>query len=74
MAAKDLDERDTGNLRCPDSVEITENMGEWFVRVVRDGKVEITVFQVEAYAESFAAGQRAGLNSVRKPPAPSIKA
>lgn len=42
----------------PDSVEITENMGEWFVRVVRHGKAEISTFEAEAFALSFASGQR----------------
>ena len=45
-----------------DCVEITENMGEWFVRVVRSGKAQLSTFEVEAYARSFAAGQRAGLH------------
>lgn len=46
----------------PDSVEITENMGEWFVRVVRSGKADVRTFEQESYARSFAAGQRSGLH------------
>ena len=42
----------------PDSVEIIENMGEWFVRVVRAGKAYVTTFEVESYARAFAEGQR----------------
>ncbi|MGX9148339.1 hypothetical protein [Mesorhizobium sp. 128a] len=49
---------DTG---CADSVEITENLGEWFVRVVRNGKVHVSTFEVESYARAFAEGQRIGL-------------
>lgn len=29
--------------KTPDSVEVTENLGEWFVRVVRNGKATITL-------------------------------
>jgi hypothetical protein len=42
----------------PDGVEVTENMGEWFVRVVINGKAHVSTFEVEAYARSFADGQR----------------
>ncbi|MGX5843567.1 hypothetical protein ACWGTI_22870 [Mesorhizobium sp. ArgA1] len=49
---------DTG---CPDSVEITENLGEWFVRVVRNGKAHVSTFEIESYARAFAEGQRLGL-------------
>lgn len=45
----------------PDSVEITECLGEWFVRVVRNGKASISSFENECYARSFADGQRIGL-------------
>ncbi|TJX49683.1 MAG: hypothetical protein E5W21_19575 [Mesorhizobium sp.] len=44
-----------------DSVEITENLGEWFVRVVRNGNATIKSFEVESYARAFAEGQRIGL-------------
>jgi hypothetical protein len=46
----------------PDSIDITENMGEWFVRVVRNGKAHVSTFEIEAYARAFAEGQRMGLN------------
>ncbi|MGX9147993.1 hypothetical protein [Mesorhizobium sp. 128a] len=49
---------DTG---CPDSVEITENLGEWFVRVVRNGKAHVSTFEIESYARAFAEGQQLGL-------------
>ena len=45
----------------PDSVTITENMGDWFVRVVQDGKANVTTFEVESFARTFAEGQRLGL-------------
>ena len=44
-----------------DCVEIIENMGEWFVRVVRAGKAQLCTFDVEGYARLFAAGQLVGL-------------
>lgn len=44
-----------------DSVEITENLGEWFVRVVRNGNATIKSFEIESYARAFAEGQRIGL-------------
>lgn len=45
----------------PDSVEITENIGEWFVSVVRHGKTYIKTFEVESFARNYAEGQRLGL-------------
>ncbi len=43
----------------PDGVEVTETtMGEWRVRVVINGKVHLSTFDVESYARSFADGQR----------------
>lgn len=45
----------------PDSVEITENLGEWFVRVVRNGKATISTLEMESYARAFEEGQRLGL-------------
>ncbi len=44
------------------SVEIVENMGDWFVLVTRAGKEHVTTFEIEAYALAYAAGQRIGLN------------
>ena len=44
------------------SVEIIENMGDWFVLVTRAGKEQVTVFEKEAYALAYAAGQRIALN------------
>lgn len=45
----------------PDSVQIYENMGEWFVMVVRDGKDHVTSFELESFARAYAEGQRLGL-------------
>jgi len=50
----------------PDSVEITEDMGEWFVRVVRNGTASISIFELESYARAFAEGQRLGLGLRKK--------
>lgn len=50
----------------PDSVEITENLGEWFVRVVRNGEATISTFEIESYARAFAEGQRLGLGLVKE--------
>lgn len=52
-----------GNMQSDrtNSVELTENLGEWFVRVVRNGKAHISTFEVEQYARSFAEGQRIAL-------------
>ncbi|PAQ09809.1 MULTISPECIES: hypothetical protein [Mesorhizobium] len=46
---------------APASVEITENMGEWFVRVVQNGAAHISTFEVESYARAFAEGKRPSL-------------
>ena len=45
----------------PNSVQIYENMGEWFVVVMRDGKDHVTSFELESYARAYAEGQRLGL-------------
>lgn len=45
------------------SVEIQENMGEWFVVVVRDGKEHVRSFEQESYARAYAEGQRLGMAS-----------
>ncbi|WP_027059866.1 hypothetical protein [Mesorhizobium loti] len=42
----------------PDGVEVTETMGEWHVRVVINGTVHWSTFDVESYARSFADSQR----------------
>ena len=42
---------------CP-CVEVIEACGEWFVRVVEDGKATTTSFELEAFALTFAEGQR----------------
>jgi hypothetical protein len=39
---------------CPGLVEIGENSGEWFVRVLRAGTVQVTTFDNEGFARSFA--------------------
>ena len=41
-----------------DSVEVTEIMGEWHVRVVINGNAHLSTFDVESYARSFADSQR----------------
>jgi hypothetical protein len=53
----------------PNSVEIIENFGEWFVRVVIDGKAQVASFEVESYARAFADGQRIrlGLSKAIRP-------
>ena len=43
-------------------VEVVEAMGEWFVRVVEDGKEQSRSFELESYALSFAEGQRLRLH------------
>ena len=40
------------------AVEVVEACGEWFVRVVEDGKATTTSFEREAFALTFAEGQR----------------
>lgn len=40
------------------AVEVVEACGEWFVRVVEDGKATTTSFELEAFALTFAEGQR----------------
>ena len=39
-------------------VEVIEVCGEWFVRVVEDGKATTKSFELEAFALTFAEGQR----------------
>ncbi|TIU89485.1 MAG: hypothetical protein E5V74_13795 [Mesorhizobium sp.] len=40
------------------AVEVVEACGEWFVHVIENGKDTITNFELEAYALSYAEGQR----------------
>ncbi|TGP49643.1 hypothetical protein EN873_27215 [bacterium M00.F.Ca.ET.230.01.1.1] len=64
---------DQESLLVPDSVQVYENMGEWFVVVVRDGKDHVTSFELESYAKAYADGQRLGLKepgSADKPGSP----
>lgn len=42
----------------PKLVEVTEAMGEWFVRVVEDEQELTRSFELEAYALAYAEGQR----------------
>ncbi|WP_245512383.1 MULTISPECIES: hypothetical protein [unclassified Mesorhizobium] len=54
-------------------MQVYENMGEWFVVVVRDGKDHVTSFERESYARAYADGQRLGLKepgSTDKPGSP----
>ena len=50
------------------AVEVVEACGEWFVRVVEDGKATTTSFELEAFALTFAEGQRIrlGLNTITR--------
>jgi len=59
-SVRSQDVSDPGSDQAPDSVRILENMGEWFVIVVRGGKDYVTSFELEAYARSYAEGQRLG--------------
>ena len=43
------------------SVQVYENMGEWFVLVTRHGAESVTSFELESFATAFADGQRLGL-------------
>jgi len=51
--------------RCLDGstscVELTETLGEWFVRVVTDGRETVQSFELESFAIAYAKGQRMGL-------------
>ncbi|MBM2712406.1 hypothetical protein JQK88_14300 [Mesorhizobium caraganae] len=38
----------------PPAIEVVEACGEWFVRVVEDGKATTTSFELEAFALTFA--------------------
>jgi hypothetical protein len=46
----------------PNLVEVVEAVGEWFVRVVENGKEHTSSFELESYALAFAEGQRLRLN------------
>lgn len=46
------------NIVDPPAVEVVEACGEWFVRVVEDGKATTTSFELETFALTFAEGQR----------------
>ena len=54
-------ESDPDSVPVPNSVQVYENLGEWFVLVVRDGKDYVTTFELESYARAYAEGQRLGL-------------
>lgn len=41
----------------PNSVLVYENMGEWFVVLVRDGRENVSSFELESFATAFAHGQ-----------------
>jgi len=49
----------------PPAIEVVEACGEWFVRVVEDGKATTTSFDLEAFALTFAEGQRMRLGLER---------
>ena len=40
------------------AVEITESLGEWFVRVVENGAEQVFSFVMESFATAYAEGQR----------------
>ncbi len=48
------------------AVEITESLGEWFVRVIENGAEQIFSFVMESFATAYAEGQRMrlGLDNV----------
>ncbi|MGX5847090.1 hypothetical protein ACWGTO_08435 [Mesorhizobium sp. PL10] len=52
----------------PSAIEVVEACGEWFVRVVEDGKATTTSFELKAFALTFAEGQRMrlGLEAVTR--------
>jgi hypothetical protein len=50
------------NGKVPPCVEVVEAIGEWFVRVVEDGKEQSRSFELESYALAFAEGQRIRLH------------
>ena len=39
-------------------IEVVEACGEWFVRIVEDGKEQSRSFELESFAMAFAEGQR----------------
>ena len=49
----------------PPAIEVVEACGEWFVRVVEDGKATTASFELEAFALTFAEGQRMRLGLER---------
>jgi hypothetical protein len=42
-------------------VEVLENGGEWYVRVIEHGNETINTFELELFAVAFAEGQRVRL-------------
>ena len=50
------------NTNSETMIEVIEACGEWFVRVVEDGKEDSRSFELEAYALAFAEGQRIRLH------------
>ncbi|MGX7873700.1 hypothetical protein ACVDG5_013880 [Mesorhizobium sp. ORM6] len=52
---------------CP-CVEVVEACGEWFVHVVEEGQQKTLSFELEAFAMSYAEGQRIrlGLDKVMR--------
>lgn len=42
----------------PRAVELVESPGEWFVRVVEDGREHLASFETQAFAEAYSEGQR----------------
>jgi len=52
----------------PRAVELVESPGEWFVRVVEDGREHVASFETQAFAESYSEGQRLrlGLETVAR--------
>lgn len=42
----------------PNAVEVTECLGEWFVRVTENGTSSVASFELESYASAFSEGQR----------------
>ena len=48
----------SGAVEAPTFIEILECSGEWFVRVVEDGRETISSFELESFALAYAESQR----------------
>ena len=55
------------------SVEVIESFGEFFVRVVEDGHATSLSFNLESFAQAYAAGQRVRLGLIEPSITPSAQ-